>query len=113
MWPGPAVSISWSARGRSLIQVAAEGRLVAELDPQRPDYWDQDDHALLDPFTGDLPLGDDAPDAAGGLPALISPICSRCGRPATVRPAACDPRENAAERVGSHPPVTSFSSAAA
>ena len=71
MWPGPAVSISWSARGRSLIQVAAEGRLVAELDPQRPDYWDQDDHALLDPFTGDLPLGDDAPDAASCLPALL------------------------------------------
>ena len=65
------MSISWSARGRSLIQVAAEGRLVAELDPQRPDYWDQDDHALLDPFTGDLPLGDGAPDAASCLPALL------------------------------------------
>ncbi len=69
--PGPAVSLSWSARGRCMIHYVADGRMVAMLDPQRPGDRDGHDPAMLDAYAADLPLGDAAPYAADCLPMLL------------------------------------------
>jgi hypothetical protein len=69
--PGPAVSLSWSARGRCMIHYVADGRMVATLDPQRPDFCEEGDWAVFGAHTADLPLGDGAPSAAGCLPMLL------------------------------------------
>jgi hypothetical protein len=66
-----AVSVSWSARGRSLFHYVADGRFVATFDPQRPEQRDGDDPAMLDDYLADLPPGSWPDDAARCLPLLL------------------------------------------
>lgn len=69
--PGPAVSISWSARGRSMLHYVADGCLVAMLDPQRPEQRDGEDPAMLEEYAADLRLGKSPGNAATWLPTLL------------------------------------------
>jgi hypothetical protein len=66
-----AVGISWSGHGRSWLHYAVAGRLVAMLDPQRPEQRDGDDPAVLDEYLGDLRLGIPSVSAAVWLPTLL------------------------------------------
>jgi hypothetical protein len=66
-----AVSVSWSGHGRSWLHHAVDGRLVAMLDPQRPEQRDGDDPAVLDEYVGDLRLGIPSVSAAIWLPTLL------------------------------------------
>jgi Family of unknown function (DUF6461) len=69
--PGTAVSISWSARGRSWLHYVVDGRFVAMLDPQRPEQRDGDDPAVLDEHLAGLRLGAVPGNAAACLPTLL------------------------------------------
>jgi Family of unknown function (DUF6461) len=66
-----AVSVSWSARGRSMFQYVADGRFVVTFDPQRPQELDGDDPAALDAQLADLPPEAWPADAARSLPLLL------------------------------------------
>lgn len=66
-----AVSVSWSARGRSQFHYVADGRIVATFDPQRPEMPGGDDPAWLGGYLADTPPADWPDDAARCLPLLL------------------------------------------
>jgi hypothetical protein len=66
-----AVSVSWSARGRSMFQYVVDGRFVVTFDPQRPEERDGDDPAALDDHLADLPPAVWPDDAGRTLPLLL------------------------------------------
>jgi hypothetical protein len=68
----PAVTITWSARGRALLYYSASGRLLAMLDPQAPDQVSGDDPAVLAGRLGGLRLGPTGAGAAACLPTLLA-----------------------------------------
>jgi hypothetical protein len=75
--PGTAVSISWSARGRSWLHYVVDGRFVAVLDPQRPEQRDGDDPAVLDEHLAGLRLGAVPGNAAASSQLPASPAAMR------------------------------------
>jgi hypothetical protein len=67
------VSVTWSARGRSWLQYVVDGRLLAGLDPQRPDLRVGDDPAFWDRHLAGLPLPFPPPGyAAAQLPVMLA-----------------------------------------
>lgn len=66
-----AVSVSWSARGRSMFQYVVDGRFVVTFDPQRPEERDGEDPAALDAPLAGLPPEVWPDDAGRTLPLLL------------------------------------------
>ena len=67
-----AISISWSARGRSWLHYVADGRVRVGLDPQRPEQRAGDDPNAIDGYLAGLQLTIPGTDAAGHVPLLLA-----------------------------------------
>lgn len=67
-----AISISWSARGRSWLHYVVGGRVRVGLDPQRPEQRAGDDPNAIDGYLAGLQLTIPGTDAAGHVPLLLA-----------------------------------------